>query len=131
MNITPKLVKYSSNDYEEYQIDGNKNDSVMQYLQTITPSLTTLISEKKNNIHKYNIVFLIMYLNFIDDTNETYIYDISSDTKNIKIEIPTTKIITTLIKTIQENFYKLLVGMSKLKFHNLAFSYIIFYEVDD
>lgn len=131
MNITPKLVKYSSNNYEEYQIDGNKNDSVMQYLQTITPSLTTLISEKKNNIHKYNIVFLIMYLNFIDDTNETYIYDISSDTKNIKIEIPTTKIITTLIKTIQENFYKLLVGMSKLKFHNLAFSYIIFYEVDD
>lgn len=131
MNITPKLVKYSSNNYEEYQIDGNKNDSVMQYLQTITPSLTTLISEKKNNIHKYNIVFLIMYLNFIDDTNETYIYDISSDTKNIKIEIPTTKVITTLIKTIQENFYKLLVGMSKLKFHNLAFSYIIFYEVDD
>lgn len=131
MNITPKLVKYSSNNYEEYQIDGNKNDSVMQYLQTITPSLTTLISEKKNNIHKYNIVFLIMYLNFTDDTNETYIYDISSDTKNIKIEIPTTKIITTLIKTIQENFYKLLVGMSKLKFHNLAFSYIIFYEVDD
>ena len=131
MNITPKLVKYSSNNYEEYQIDGNKNDSVMQYLQTITPSLTTLISEKKNNIHKYNIVFLIMYLNFIDDTNETYIYDISSDTKNIKIEIPTTKIITTLIKTIQENFYKLLVGMSKLKFHNLAFSYISFYEVDD
>lgn len=131
MNITPKLVKYSLNNYEEYQIDGNKNDSVMQYLQTITPSLTTLISEKKNNIHKYNIVFLIMYLNFIDDTNETYIYDISSDTKNIKIEIPTTKIITTLIKTIQENFYKLLVGMSKLKFHNLAFSYIIFYEVDD
>lgn len=131
MNITPKLVKYSSNNYEEYQIDGNKNDSVMQYLQTITPSLTTLISEKKNNIHKYNIVFLIMYLNFIDDTNETYIYDISSDTKNIKIEIPTTKIITTPIKTIQENFYKLLVGMSKLKFHNLAFSYIIFYEVDD
>lgn len=131
MNITPKLVKYSSNNYEEYQIDGNKNDSVMQYLQTITPSLTTLISEKKNNIHKYNIVFLIMYLNFIDDTNETYIYDISSDTKNIKIEIPTTKIITTLIKTIQENFYKLLVGMSKLKFHNLAFSYIIFHEVDD
>lgn len=131
MNITPKLVKYSSNNYEEYQIDGNKNDSVMQYLQTITPSLTTLISEKKNNIHRYNIVFLIMYLNFIDDTNETYIYDISSDTKNIKIEIPTTKIITTLIKTIQENFYKLLVGMSKLKFHNLAFSYIIFYEVDD
>lgn len=131
MNITPKLVKYSSNNYEGYQIDGNKNDSVMQYLQTITPSLTTLISEKKNNIHKYNIVFLIMYLNFIDDTNETYIYDISSDTKNIKIEIPTTKIITTLIKTIQENFYKLLVGMSKLKFHNLAFSYIIFYEVDD
>lgn len=131
MNITPKLVKYSSNNYEEYQIDGNKNDSVMQYLQTITPSLTTLISEKKNNIHKYNIVFLIMYLNFIDDTNETYIYDISSDTKNIKIEIPTTKIITTLIKTIQENFYKLLVVMSKLKFHNLAFSYIIFYEVDD
>lgn len=131
MNITPKLVKYSSNNYEEYQIDGNKNDSVMQYLQTITPSLTTLISEKKNNIHKYNIVFLIMYLNFIDDTNETYIYDISSDTKNIKIEIPTTKIITILIKTIQENFYKLLVGMSKLKFHNLAFSYIIFYEVDD
>lgn len=131
MNITPKLVKYSSNNYEEYQIDGNKNDSVMQYLQIITPSLTTLISEKKNNIHKYNIVFLIMYLNFIDDTNETYIYDISSDTKNIKIEIPTTKIITTLIKTIQENFYKLLVGMSKLKFHNLAFSYIIFYEVDD
>ena len=131
MNITPKLVKYSSNNYEEYQIDGNKNDSVMQYLQTITPSLTTLISEKKNNIHKYNIVFLIMYLNFIDDTNETYIYDISSDTKNIKIEIPTTKIITTLIKIIQENFYKLLVGMSKLKFHNLAFSYIIFYEVDD
>ena len=131
MNITPKLVKYSSNNYEEYQIDGNKNDSVMQYLQTITPSLTTLISEKKNNIHKYNIVFLIMYLNFIDDTNETYIYDISSDTKNIKIERPTTKIITTLIKTIQENFYKLLVGMSKLKFHNLAFSYIIFYEVDD
>lgn len=131
MNITPKLVKYSSNNYEEYQIDGNKNDSVMQYLQAITPSLTTLISEKKNNIHKYNIVFLIMYLNFIDDTNETYIYDISSDTKNIKIEIPTTKIITTLIKTIQENFYKLLVGMSKLKFHNLAFSYIIFYEVDD
>ena len=131
MNITPKLVKYSSNNYEEYQIDGNKNDSVMQYLQTITPSLTTLISEKKNNIDKYNIVFLIMYLNFIDDTNETYIYDISSDTKNIKIEIPTTKIITTLIKTIQENFYKLLVGMSKLKFHNLAFSYIIFYEVDD
>lgn len=131
MNITPKLVKYSSNNYEEYQIDGNKNDSVMQYLQTITPSLTTLISEKKNNIHKYNIVFLIMYLNFIDDTNETYIYDISSDTKNIKIEIPTTKIITTLIKTIQENFYKLLVGMSKLKFHNLAFSCIIFYEVDD
>ena len=131
MNITPKLVKYSSNNYEGYQIDGNKNDSVMQYLQTITPSLTTLISEKKNNIHKYNIVFLIMYLNFIDDTNETYIYDISSDTKNIKIEIPTTKIITTLIKTIQENFYKLLVVMSKLKFHNLAFSYIIFYEVDD
>ena len=131
MNITPKLVKYSSNNYEEYQIDGNKNDSVMQYLQTITPSLTTLISEKKNNIHKYNIVFLIMYLNFTDDTNETYIYDISSDTKNIKIEIPTTKIITTLIKTIQENLYKLLVGMSKLKFHNLAFSYIIFYEVDD
>ena len=100
MNITPKLVKYSSNNYEEYQIDGNKNDSVMQYLQTITPSLTTLINEKKNNIHKYNIVFLIKYLNFIDDTNETYIYDISSDTKNIKIEIPTTKIITTLIKTI-------------------------------
>ena len=46
------LAKSSfGNNYEEYEIRGdkNKNMSLYQYLNTITPELVELINNKKNN----------------------------------------------------------------------------------
>ena len=129
MNITksnnedyiPVLVKTSFvNNHEYYEIDGDKDLSLKQYLDTITETLTNLINKKKNAPNKYKIQ-LSIGINFIsiDGTEDIFTFYVRSDAKKFKTDGDTSKIITKLIRSSLNNYRKILIDKPDYIFYNI------------
>ena len=108
------------NNYEYYEINGDKDLSLKQYLETIITPLTNLINKKKNDLNKYKIQ-LSIGINFIsiDDTEEIITSYVRSDVKKFKSDSDISNIITKLIKSSLNKFHKVLIEKTNYVFYNI------------
>lgn len=135
----PILAKISNRDLlYESKIGKDKDLSVKQYLLMIVPHLPALINDHKNESNKWNIQ-LTMRTCFINPreipayppclfycNEETkpdgkrHIFDVHSDSEEIRSDVETSKIIYGLVKYLLDNYKK------KKDECNLVFNYVLF-----
>ena len=106
----PILVKSSfENNYEYYEIRGDKTKklSIKQYLSMITPHLTKLINERKNNKNEQKIQ-LSMGVSFmcITDSEKTRSFYVNSNNEEIRIDDNAIDIINKLYESFLNNHQK-------------------------
>ena len=72
----PILARSSfEHNYGEYEIRGDKNLTLKQYLYIITTQLAELINEKKNSTQseqKVQLIISVMFKHVMDPTKKTY-----------------------------------------------------------
>ena len=102
----PVLIRSSfKNNYEYYEIRGDKELSIKQYLYIVMLGLGDLINKKKNDRVECKIQ-LSMSANFIstNDTGEIRTFYVLSNNKEIRSGNETLEIITKLIKSFISNY---------------------------
>ena len=89
-----------NNNYKEYEIRGDRDKklSLNQYLYTIMPELTELITEKKNNNKNEQKIQLSMSVNFMHtiDRNKSRTFFVKSDNVTIRSSDSIDDVITKL-----------------------------------
>ena len=126
----PTLI--TNTQYDKYYVSKvDKDLCVRQYLLLVVPHLPTLRNEHKNESNKWSIQ-LIMQICFIDPNKrpthpikpigKSYIYEVSSNVKEIKCDTDTNAITYQLVKTLICNYESMRETSDNE--HDLVFNYI-------
>ena len=95
-------------------------NTMKEYFNTIILPLSNLINKKKNDTKKFKIQLSIA-INFIsvDGTEQIFAYYVHSDTKNIKRNRDTNRIVIKLIKPTKGNYHEIITNITNYAFHSI------------
>ena len=104
----PELSKTSSIiNYELYKIDGDKELTLVEYLNEIALPISNITNKKEKEEYNFKIQFSIG-TNFAHDVPDICIFHIRSDSKKFNKNSYATKITNKLIKSFLKNYHEFL-----------------------
>ena len=104
----PELSKTSSIiNYELYKIDGDKELTLVEYLNEIALPISNIANKKEKEEYNFKIQ-LSIGTNFVHDMPEICIFHIRSDSKKINKNSDASKITNKLIKPFLKNYHEFL-----------------------
>ena len=110
--------------YELYRIPGDKDKelSLIDYLNTVRPNVVDLITKKKVNERKVQLVISIIFLNYItNDTAEKYV---NTDNLIIRPTDDSNEITTKLCNSLLHRYKETLEN--KMEGSSFVFDYVNF-----
>ena len=123
----PELSKTSFLiNYELYKIDGDKELTLVEYLNEIALPISNITNKKEKEEYNFKIQFSIG-INFVHDMPEICIFHIRSDSKKINKNSDATKKqinLSNLLKKIITSFYQIIQCLLLIQFMNSVFMLI-------